>query len=356
MTMAVENLLASKDSARRSDLATLGGEDIADLTLRAGDLANPYQLKALSILAARSLTDGDVTAALTSLVDQLLSAPDITDQMRAEIISCAAAAHSDSLSVLMAATQDPVEDVAIEAWRALQLIARSADLADLQNAAPGPGTLVGDQAAFTMALVAYRGGVAGFELPYLDDAHVVAIVNDEEELTSISQSATTDEEFALVEELSSTELYLVSAQLASTTTIRCGGQQMFLCLDPELQPGWPTTLTELPAMLGVILMVDPLTTTAAVRFLVLSTPDGEAGFYAGAYLPSGEPVYQGHARADNITADTATLSWWAIDRPGVRPISLDLSVGSAGIELAGDRLSAFDVYRDRLQPASVPKI
>lgn len=353
MTTTVDSLLASKDAAHRSDVTALDDADIADLTLRAGDFANSYQMKALSILAERAFTDVDVSAAVTSLVDQLLSTPGLADLARAEIISHATVAANNSLPTLLTAAVGPDTDVAVAAWRALQLIARSSDLADLQNAAPAKGTELGDQAAFTIALVAYRAGIAGYELPLLDEAHLAAIANDEEQLNSINQSSTTADEFALVSELSAGELYLIAAQRESTTTIRCGDQQMLVCLDPELQPGWPQTLTQSPAMPGAVLVVDPLATSAAVRLLLLSTPDGEGGFYTGAYLPSGELLYQGRARSENITADTATFSWWAISRPAVRPISLGLSVSSAGVELNGDRLSAITAYSDSLAPTEV---
>jgi hypothetical protein len=354
MTTTVDELLATKDASRRADLASLDADDIADLTVRAADLTDPYQTRALNTLAAVGLTDADVGAAVTSIVDELLSVPGLDSLVRAAVLSYAAVAHSDSLSVLLPAASDPDEDIALAAWRALQLVARSANLDELQQTAPPPGTAVGDQAAFTIALVAYRGGVAGFELPFLDDAHIVAIPNDEEQLFSVNQSATTAEEFELISELTLTEMYLVAGAIESTTTIRCGDQHMLVCLDTDMQPGLPGSLTQAPAMPAAIAVVDPFASGAAVRFVVLSHPDGEGGFYAGAYLPSGEKIYQGHAHSEDVAADSATLSWWAIDRPGVRPISLDLSVGSAGVGLTGDRLSTVEVFNDLLAPTPVP--
>jgi hypothetical protein len=151
-------------------------------------------------------------------------------------------------------------------------------------------------------------------------------------------------------------MYLVAATIESTTTVKCGGQHMLLCLDPDIQPGFPSTLTQAPAMPGVITVVDPSQTCCAVRFLLLSQPDGEGGFHAGAYLPSGEQVYQGHAHAEDITADSATLPWFALIRPAVRPISLNLTVGSAGVDLTGDRLSTIAVFGDLLEPEPVPDV
>lgn len=54
--------------------------------------------------------------------------------------------------------------------------------------------------------------------------------------------------------------------------------------------------------------------------------------------------------AEDIAADSATLAWWALDRPAVRPISLNLTVGSAGVDLTGDQLSTIAVFSDRLEP------
>ena len=354
MTTTVDDFLTDKDNVRRGDLAGFDADDIADLALRAADLADPHQMRALNTLAALGLTDLGVAASVTAIIDALLSLPGLDPLVRAAVLSYAAAAHSDALTVLLSATADADDDVATAAWRALQLVARSADLPQLQGAAPAAGSAVGDQAAFTIALVAYRGGVSGFELPILDETHITAIPNDEEQLFSINQSATTAEDFALISELTATELYLVAAQIDSTSTIRCGGQHMLLCLDPDIQPGFPATLTQAPAMPGVITVVDPSATSCAVRFLLLSQPDSEGGFHAGAYLPSGEQVYQGHAHAEDITADSATLPWFAIIRPGVRPISLNMTVGSAGVDLTGDRLSTIAVFSNLLEPTPVP--
>jgi hypothetical protein len=354
MTANVDEFLGTKDTTRRSDLTGFDAADIADLSVRAADPSNPFHLRALNTLAALGLADSNVGAAVTDIVDLLLSLPDLDAVVRAAVLSYAAVAHSNALSVLLLGTADAQEDVAIAAWRALQLIARSSDLADLQNAAPPPGGPVGDQAAFTMALIAYRGGVAGFELPILDETHIRAIPNDEEQLFSINQSPTNADEFALISELTVTEMYLLAADITSTTSITCGGQQLLLCLDPEIQPALPATLTQAPAMPGLIAIVDPSATSCAPRFLLLSQPDGEGGFFAGAYLPSGEQVYQGHAHSEDITAESATLSWFALNRPGVRPISLTITVGSAGLDLTGERLSTIAVFEDLLEPAPVP--
>src|SRR5947209_7361503 len=102
------------------------------------------------------------------------------------------------------ATRDGVRRSAIRALGQSDI----ADLPTLQQAMPPPGGEASSQAAFTTSLVAYRGGVAGFELPVPDDTHIRAIPNDQNNLFPILQSATTAADFALVSDLSDTELYL----------------------------------------------------------------------------------------------------------------------------------------------------
>ena len=350
MTAMIDSLLATKDGIRRSEVNGLGPDDIADLAARAANPVDPNGLRALNSLAAVALNDQAAALVLSPVVDQVLGRPDLDPLTRASVLSFATVAHVDPLTRLLAATADPDSDVAAAAWRALQLVARSADLDALQDALPPPGGAFSDLAAFTVALVAYRGGVAGFELPVLDDTHIRAIPNDEVNLFSIDQSATTADDFELIAALSTTEMYLVAAQIDATTTITCGEQHMLLCLDPDILPTMPGSLIQGPAMVGVIAVRDPFATGCAVRFLLLTHPDGEGGFHVGIYQAGGELMYQGHALGENVTENSATLTLLALDQPGVRPIALDLSVGPGGVDLPGDRLSAMDVLNDPLEP------
>jgi hypothetical protein len=350
MSAMIDSLLATKDGIRRSEVNSLGPDDIADLAARAANPFDPNSLRALNNLAAVALNDQAVAAVLSPVVDLVLGRPDLDPLTRASVLSFATVAHLDALTRLLAATAHADSDVAAAAWRALQLVARSADLDALQQAQPPPGAASSEQAAFTVALVAYRGGVAGFELPVLDETHIRAIPNDEVQLFSITQSATTAEDFALIAALSATEMYLVAAQIDATTTITCGEQHMLLCLDPDLLPAMPGTLIQSPAMAGVIAVRDPFATGFAVRFLLLTHPDGTGGFHVGIYQAGGELMYQGHAQGENVAENSATLALFALDQPGVRPIALDISVGPGGVDLLGDRLSAMEVLTDPMEP------
>jgi hypothetical protein len=70
-------------------------------------------------------------------------------------------------------------------------------------------TWVGDQAAFTLSVIAYRAGVTSFELPILNDTHIIAL-SDQVELFSINHSATTDADVELLANCSSGDLGRVS--------------------------------------------------------------------------------------------------------------------------------------------------
>jgi hypothetical protein len=122
---------------------------------------------------------------------------------------------------------------------------------------------------------------------------------------------------------------------------------------PRDPPAMAGTLIQGPSMPGVIAVRDPFGTSCAVRFLLLTHPDGDGGFHAGVYQSGGELMYQGHARSENVTESSATLSLFALDQPGVRPISLEISVGPDGVDLLGDRLSAMEVLTDPMEPTPV---
>jgi len=330
MTAAIDALLATRDGVRRSEIRALGPDDIADLAARAANPLDANSLRSLNTLAAAAMHDQSVAAVLSPIVTGTLARPDLDPLTRAAVLSYAAAAHVDPMPLLLAAAADADSDVAIAAWRALQFVARSGDLATLQQSLPPPGSQASAQAAFTVSLVAYRGGIAGFELPVLDDTHIRAIPNDEVHLFPIIQSATTAEDFALVTDLSVTELYLVAVQIEATTTIDCGEQHMLVCLDPDILPSFPGALVQAPAMPGIVAVQDPLGTSCGVRFLLLTNPDGAGGFFAQVYQAGGELMYQGHALSENIGDSAATLSLFALDQPGLRPIALEVSIGPGG--------------------------
>lgn len=350
MTAAVDLLLGTKDGVGRSSINSLGLDDVADLAARAANPMSEDWPRALTALALFALKNEEVSATITPLVDQILSAGGLSARQRATIVALAGPAHANALNFLLAATEDADSDVAFTAWQSLQMVARSSDLAQLQEAAPPAGDTVGNLAQFTMSVIAYRAGHTGRELPTFDDSYIVGVPGDEAELYSISQSATTEEDFALISALSNAERYLVRATIQTTTTIKCGDQKLLVCLDPETLEASPNTLVQAPAMPAVIATVSPMGASAAVKYLVLTHPDGEGGFWLGAYLRNGTKIYQGHARAENITEMLASFSLWAMERPGVRPIALVIEAGATGIQLQSDQVTTMHPLREPLEP------
>jgi hypothetical protein len=350
MTAAVDGLLGNKDGFGRAALAALQSDDIADLALRAAGVDNPQWIRSLHALTALALRDEAVAATLSPVVDQLLARQDLTPMQRAMIYSMPATAHSDALSVLLTGATEPFPQAARAAWQALQLVARSDSLGRMEEIAPPAGDELGSLARFTIALSAYRGGQTGRELPVFDDASIIAVPADEEVLYSINHSSTTQQDFSLLAALSSAERYLVPANSSLTTTIDCGDQRLLVCLDEETAAASPATLVQAPAMPAIIAVLHPLGGSCAVRFLLLTHPDGNGGFWVGAYLRNGTLVYQGHAKGENISEYEASFSLWAMDLPGARPIALEMKATSAGISLQADRVCAASPAREPLEP------
>jgi len=84
--------------------------------------------------------------------------------------------------------------------------------------------------------------------------------------------------------------------------------------------------------------------------LVLTWPDGASGVNLGVFQPDGTQIYRGHATAGEISNVDASFPLFALDPPGVTPISLTVVVNANGISFTGDQASMATVGTDRLDP------
>ncbi|MGH3875872.1 MAG: hypothetical protein ACRDSK_02400 [Actinophytocola sp.] len=345
----IDDLLAAKDGFSRAQLAALDEGDRVEVLRRALDPADPNRIRTIGILAALATTHADALTSLGQAVGGLLSEVDADPFAMAAAVASATSLGPAATPLVEAAASAPDPVVALAAWRALGQVATSDSLDRLAQAAPPPGDVVGDQAAFTLSVIAYRAGVTGFELPILNDTHIIAL-SDQAELFSINRSATTDADFELLANCSSGDLYLLSPAREATTTIDCGPDHLLVCLDPDIQAGIPLTVRQAPALAGIVLVRDPQEAGFSVRYLILTQPDGIDGAHITLYQPDGQPAYNGHPNEDEIVDGRMSFPLFAVDRPGVAPIALSLDVDGNGLGLAADRVAATEVATDRLTP------
>jgi hypothetical protein len=346
VTDRIDQLLETKDAFDRAVLAALDDTDRADAMGRAVDPNDANRLRALGILAASDPSSG---GSFAQAVGQVLGAGQVGSFDFAAVIASAVVLGADAVPLIQpaAGSTDPV--VAVSAWRALQHIAPGAALSALQQSAPQPGTVVGDQAAFALSVIAYRARVPGLELPVPDDTHIRAIPQNAETV-AISTAAPTDDDFNLLTLCSSGELYGIAPAQNATLAIDCGEDHMLACLDPTIQAGLPATLLNAPALVGIVAVLDPLGTGYATRWITLTQPDGAGGVSLGLFQPDGAQIYRGTAAPSDVTNTDATFALMALDAPGVAPVSLNVVASTNAISFSGNQISSATIGVDRLDP------
>ncbi|MEU5262933.1 hypothetical protein [Amycolatopsis sp. NPDC021455] len=345
----IDELLAAKDGFGQERLRELDEADRAEALRRALDPADPDRIRTIGLLAALAATDPDTRPPLGAAIGSVLATGDADPFDVAAAICLATPLGTDATALIQGAASagDPV--VALAAWRTLGQVATSDVLDELAQVAPPPGDVVGDQAAFTLSVIAYRAGLTGFELPVLDDTDIIAIA-DGAETRSITRSDTTDADFELLSNSSIGDLYLLTPAREATTTVDCGDDHLLVCLDPDVLAAVPETLLQAPALAGVVAVLDPSGTGFSVRYLILTQPDGGDGVHVTLYQPDGRPVFTGHPDGGEIDGGRISIPLFAVDRPGVAPISLTVEADTDGVRLAGDSVGATEIATDRLAP------
>jgi hypothetical protein len=346
MTDRIDALIATKDDFDRALLGALDDADRADALNRALDPNDTNRVRALGILSASDPSPGGT---FSSAVGQLLSAAQGDSFDIAAVIGSAAVLGASAVPVVQSAASSADPVVALSAWRTLQQVAPGDSLSGLVQVAPQPGDAVGDQAAFALAVIAYRARTSGHELPVPDDSHIRAIPQGAETV-SISATAPTDDDFNLLSQCPAAELYGLAPAQGGTVAIDCGDDHMLVCLDPTVQAALPATLLDSPALAGTIALRDPLATSYSTRYLTLTWPDGAGGINLGIFQPDGAQIYRGHATGQDIGNSQVNFPLFALDPPGVTPISLTVVADVNGMSFTGDQVSMAQIGVDRLDP------
>ncbi|MEU5421685.1 hypothetical protein ACFY1P_34775 [Streptomyces sp. NPDC001407] len=344
MTANIDQLIASKDGLDPALLAALDDNDRADLLNRALAADDPNRMRAMSFL---SLIDPSPDGVLAQAVGRAVTDGD--PFVVAGALSLAACLGNSAVPLVQGAASNGEPLIALSAWATLEQIAKSDVLDALHQLAPSPGDVVGDQAAFALSVIAYRGGQTGFELTPPADSAIRAIEAGQQAVSAITSSAPTDDDFALLAKLTAGELYLISPEQRATVAIDCG-EHLLLCIDPTVLDGLPNSVVQAPALAGLVADQNLDGTRYGVRYLVLTWPDGSSGVHVLLCDPSGAQAYYGHPAASDITDGTATFPLFAVDRPGAGSVAVTVTASASGVSLSGDLQVMDEIVTDRQDP------
>jgi len=336
MTERVDGLVAAKEGMDQDQFA-FDGDDLDDLRARAADPSRADCVRAIEILAP--VVASDALGAAAPLVQSSDS------HVAAAALSAVVPAGEDAVPLLLEGATAPDPLIALAAWRALQQAAHSSALESLAGAAQQTVAEAQEQAAFAQAVIAYRAGVAGFELPDPDPSLLLELDRSGDVL-AIETSAVRDGDFALLAGLSSSERYLLSAEASATTTLTCAGRDMLLALDSEVRDQVPDTLLQSPSLLALVGLLDPFHSTCGVGLLILTRPDGAGGVRVTVHDTGHQLIYAG---GGSVADGAVFLTVQAVARAGAFPVALSATVTGAGLELT-EALSAAQV------PEGTPKL
>jgi hypothetical protein len=334
----IDELILAKEGFDPDVVAALDANDRADALSRALDINDPNRVRAIEILAPL-----DPANAVQAAAQLLAQGGDPAQQAAAIDAVIDAGALATPVAMTGAASGDPF--VALAAWTTLQHTATNLELDALAPLAQQASGVVSEQASFAQAVIAYRAGLSGFELP-VPAANELLSVDPNLEVLAIGSAAVDDIDFAKLARRSSAALYNLSLNPQVTTAIDCDGAHMLLAVDTSVLSGLPDRLMQAPALAGLIAVVDPFGVSYSVRHLVMTWPGAGGGFNVAVCEPGGAQVHFGTGTA---AAGQATVALQSVVRPGAVPVDVAIVASSGGVAFT-QAVSAADVS------ASAPKL
>jgi hypothetical protein len=334
--MPIDDLIGDLAGFDPAVIDALGPDDVAALAGRALDPADPHRASALQILA---LVD---PAGALAAAGQVV-AEGVSSALMATAIRAAGAAEEAAVPLVMALAASPDDAVALAAWVTLAQIAGSDALPALQLVAAQTSGVVGEQAAFTLSVIAYRAGLTGFEVPVPAATLDVDIMLP---LLSVNSGPVDDDDFALLTRMPRAERYKVGLDRDHITTIDCNGAHMLLATDADFVGALVDVLLPSPSLAGIVLLRDEARTSYSLRYLVLTWPDDAGGLLVSLHQPSGTQVYFSRAELSN---STVTMTLRTVEHPGAVPVQITTAI-------VGTSISFTEAFSSELVAFSTPKL
>lgn len=175
-----------------------------------------------------------------------------------------------------------------------------------------PESRVRQRAAFARSVLAYRHGIAGYELPVPADDDLTPYPQLDG-LTVRSERAILQEAAAVLDDLRH-DSYGLQLSRDSIHAIDCGPTRMFLALDEAGAKAVLSARDDRPRLLGVVAQQSPEDGSHDVKWLVFSTPaKGET--HVSVHRQTGEQVLFGTASGKSGSAKFEFRSVAAVGNP-----------------------------------------
>lgn len=309
----VSDILHTEHRVSRTRLRGLDVDDVDELRAIAGGARWPeFRIKALTVLAAvrdplssdvfrRALHDsssGEVRAAGATLLSRLGGM----------------AAEGELMSSL------PIEPMPVVQHKIIAGLARVGSDASLRRLADASQALdpsMREHARFAQAVIAYRAGISGFELPVPDPALRLPAPPAAASLSRMLR-ARPEDAIRVIEETAG-DSHGVVGDPESVAMIQCGRRKLAVVINAVLGRSVGEERLSRPALAGYVAVRAEVDGSFSAGLLVMSWPNGSGGLHVSVNRLSGRAEFFGSAGAEG---EHVRFSLDAVRAPGATETSV----------------------------------
>jgi len=314
MTNGIEDILVGEHGIDPLILGQLTPEDVERLRAAVLNREEPYRVRAIEALVA--VRPDDLREVLAQVLASVEEDSGVRAVAAANLASLGTGGERPLLDALVAA-RDPI--VRGEIVRGLAKIGSAASLDALtrvaEEAPEGPAR---EQAVLARALIAYRDGRRGLELPVPAPEELLDL--DLDRSVPFALSSPPPREAAAALTTIAGETYGVRLTRENLLFLECGLEQMMLALDSEWIGELPDAILRRPLVPALIARRSAVDGTYSVRWVVLTWPSEDSAAHMAVHRPSGRQVMFGRAERDE---GTLRFQLRALRSPGAFPIRLE---------------------------------
>jgi HEAT repeat protein len=325
MRPMVAAMLSGEHRAEREGTGELGSADIGELREIAGGTVHPeYRLKAMALLAETAVEPDLFRAAL-----QDDTADDTVRAAGATWLSRSTAPDAEAV-LLSALANETTTSVRHKIVAGLARVGGEDALPALSDLAGSDQNLAA-HAAFAQSVVAYRAGIAGYELPV--ESEPLPAQDDAPASQTLETYETIPDGSHL---LGDTYGLIVGPSVAG---LRCGGRQLAVAIDLTALARLLTT----PTLAALIASKAESDGSPHTSMLVLCSPAGYNTARVAIHRTSGTPVFTGSAQVSGMSVSFQLTAFRA---PGARRTTITGTISSGVLEDL--KISAGEVSKLRM--------